>query len=263
MFSKKAIIFSAPSGAGKTTLVRHLLEQGIPLEFSISACSRLPRANEQDGKDYHFLSLKDFKEKIATDAFLEWEEVYEDMFYGTLKSEVERIWKSGKQVLFDVDVVGGINIKKHFGEQALSIFVAPPSIEELKNRLEGRGTETAESLQKRLGKAEAEIAQQNELNVHVAGIEINEGDLLIFPGYMPHKVGKNESDVMRALSDITTAMNKFYEQLDYYASDLARDKQDKERYPDNKYMGREAERRGKEIARMSNTITSGAFARVW
>tara|TARA_B100000900_G_scaffold357216_1_gene327374 strand:- start:1626 stop:2201 length:576 start_codon:yes stop_codon:yes gene_type:complete len=165
MSSKKAVIFSAPSGAGKTTLVRHLLDQGLPLEFSISACSRSPRANEQDGKDYHFLSPADFKEKIATDAFLEWEEVYKDMFYGTLKSEVERIWKTGKQVLFDVDVVGGINIKKHFGEQALSVFVAPPSIKELKNRLELRGTETTESLQKRLSKAEAEIAQQDAFDI--------------------------------------------------------------------------------------------------
>ena len=138
MSSKKVVIFSAPSGAGKTTLVRHLLKQGLPLEFSISACSRTPRVNEQDGKDYHFLSPADFKSKIAADAFLEWEEVYENMFYGTLKSELERIWTSGKQVIFDVDVVGGINIKKHFGEQALSIFVAPPSINDLKSRLERR-----------------------------------------------------------------------------------------------------------------------------
>ena len=165
MSSKKVVIFSAPSGAGKTSLVRHLLEQGLPLEFSISACSRAPRANEQDGKDYHFLNLIDFKEKIAADAFLEWEEVYEDMFYGTLKSEVERIWANGKQVIFDVDVVGGINIKKHFGEQALSIFVAPPSIADLKIRLEGRGTETAESLLKRLGRAAEEMAQKDAFDI--------------------------------------------------------------------------------------------------
>ena len=173
MSSKKAVIFSAPSGTGKTTLVRHLLDQGLPLEFSISACSRSPRANEQDGKDYHFLNPRDFKEKIAADAFLEWEEVYEDMFYGTLKSEMERIWKSGKQVIFDVDVVGGINIKKHFGEQALAVFVAPPSIEELKNRLEERGTETAESLQKRLGKAEAEIAQQDAFDIVIVNDDLD------------------------------------------------------------------------------------------
>lgn len=173
MSSKKAVIFSAPSGAGKTTLVRYLLEQGLPLEFSISACSRLPRANEHDGKDYHFLSPKNFKEKIASKAFLEWEEVYEDMFYGTLKSEVERIWKSGKHIIFDVDVVGGINIKKYFGEQALSIFVAPPSIEELKNRIEVRGTETAKSLQKRLDKAAEEIAQQNAFDIVIVNDDLD------------------------------------------------------------------------------------------
>ena len=173
MSSKKVVIFSAPSGAGKTSLVRHLLEQGLPLEFSISACSRAPRANEQDGKDYHFLSSIDFKEKIAENAFLEWEEVYEDMFYGTLKSEVERIWANGKQVIFDVDVVGGINIKKHFSVQALSIFVAPPSIEELKNRLEGRNTETAESLQKRLVKAADEMAQQDAFDIVIVNDDLD------------------------------------------------------------------------------------------
>lgn len=173
MYSRKVVIFSAPSGAGKTSLVRHLLDQGLPLEFSVSACSRSPRVNEQDGKDYHFLSLKDFKEKIATDAFLEWEEVYEDMFYGTLKSEVERIWENGKVVIFDVDVVGGINIKKHFGEQALAVFITPPSIDELKNRLQGRGTETTESLQKRLGKAEAEIAQQDAFDIVIVNDDLD------------------------------------------------------------------------------------------
>lgn len=173
MSSKKVVIFSAPSGAGKTTLVRHLLEQGLPLEFSISACSRTPRANEQDGKDYYFLSPREFKEKIAENAFLEWEEVYEDMFYGTLNSEVERIWTNGKQVIFDVDVVGGINIKKHFSVQALSIFVAPPSIEELKNRLEGRNTETAESLQKRLGKAKEEMAQQDAFDIVIVNDDLD------------------------------------------------------------------------------------------
>ena len=161
MSSKKAVIFSAPSGAGKTTLIRHLIEQRLPLELSISACSRAPRINEQDGKDYYFLSSTDFKEKIEANAFLEWEEVYEDMFYGTLKSEVDRIWKSGKQVIFDVDVVGGINIKKYFGEQALAVFVAPPSLDVLRNRLVGRGSETAESLQKRLEKVKSEIAQKD------------------------------------------------------------------------------------------------------
>lgn len=173
MSSKKAVIFSAPSGAGKTSLVRYLLEKKLPLEFSISACSRSPRINEQNGKDYHFLSPTEFKEKIATDDFLEWEEVYEDMFYGTLKSEVERIWESGKQVIFDVDVVGGINIKKYFGEQALAVFVAPPSIKELKNRLEERGTETAESLQKRLGKVVEEMAQQDAFDIVIVNDDLD------------------------------------------------------------------------------------------
>ena len=173
MSSKKVVIISAPSGAGKTTLVRHLLEKGLPLEFSISACSRAPRANEQDGKDYYFLSPTEFKEKIATDAFLEWEEVYEDMFYGSLKSELERIWKSGKQVIFDVDVLGGINIKKHFSEQALAVFVIPPSIEELKNRLKRRGTESPESLQKRLGRAESEIAQKDFFDIIIVNEDLD------------------------------------------------------------------------------------------
>lgn len=165
MSSNKAVIFSAPSGAGKTTIVRYLLEQGLPLKFSISACSRAPRANEKDGKDYHFLSPEVFKQQIAAAAFLEWEEVYENMFYGTLKSEVERIWANGKQVIFDVDVVGGLNIKKQFGEQALAVFVAPPSLEDLKQRLEGRGTETPKSLAKRLAKAEEELAHQNAFDI--------------------------------------------------------------------------------------------------
>ena len=133
MSSNKVVIFSAPSGAGKTPIVRYLLEQGLPLEFSISACSRTPRANEVDGKDYHFLSPKAFKQKIAEEAFLEWEEVYDNMFYGTLKTEVDRIWANGQQVIFDVDVVGGLNIKKQFGEQALAVFVAPPSMDALRS----------------------------------------------------------------------------------------------------------------------------------
>ncbi len=173
MCCKKVIIFSAPSGAGKTTLVRYLLAQGLPLKFSISACSRAPRANEQDGKDYYFLTPTNFKEKIEADAFLEWEEVYEGMFYGTLKSELERIWSTGKQVVFDVDVAGGINIKKHFGEQALSIFISPPSIEILKNRLEARGTETTCSLQKRLEKVEIEIAQQDAFDTTIVNDDLD------------------------------------------------------------------------------------------
>jgi guanylate kinase len=172
MSSNKVVIFSAPSGAGKTTIVRYLLEQGLPLEFSISACSRTPRANEVDGKDYHFLSPKAFKQKIAEEAFLEWEEVYDNMFYGTLKTEVDRIWANGQQVIFDVDVVGGLNIKKQFGEQALAVFVAPPSMDALRSRLENRGTETSESLEKRLSKAAEELAQQNAFDIVIVNDDL-------------------------------------------------------------------------------------------
>ena len=172
MSSNKAVIFSAPSGAGKTTLVRYLLAQGLPLEFSISACSRAPRGQEVDGKDYHFLSPKDFKRQIQQGAFLEWEEVYDNMFYGTLKSELERIWAKGSQVIFDVDVVGGINLKKQFGDQALAIFIAPPSLEDLKDRLEGRGTETRESLAKRLGKVEEELTHQHAFDIVIVNDDL-------------------------------------------------------------------------------------------
>lgn len=154
----KAIIFSAPSGAGKTTIVKHLLDVRDDLSFSISACSR-PRRNrtEVDGVDYYFLSVDDFKRKVTNDEFVEWEEVYKDSFYGTLKSEVERIWRLGKTVIFDVDVVGGKNLKKYFGEDALAIFVKPPSIDHLRNRLKSRDTETEESINIRMAKAEKEM----------------------------------------------------------------------------------------------------------
>ena len=154
----KAIIFSAPSGAGKTTIVKHLLEVRNDLSFSISACSR-PRRNrtEIDGVDYYFLSVEGFKEKVANDEFVEWEEVYTDSFYGTLKAEVERIWALGKTVIFDVDVVGGKNLKKYFGNDALAIFVKPPSIDHLRARLKQRDTETEESINIRMAKAEKEM----------------------------------------------------------------------------------------------------------
>jgi len=153
----KIVIFSAPSGSGKTTLVNWLLRQGLNLHFSISATSRPPRSTETDGKDYYFLSAEDFRKKISENAFLEWEEVYADKFYGTLKSEVTRILSEGRNVLFDVDVKGGINIKKHYGEQALSVFVQPPSIEVLRQRLEFRGTDNAEVIRERLEKAAYEL----------------------------------------------------------------------------------------------------------
>ncbi|TVR36862.1 MAG: guanylate kinase [Cryomorphaceae bacterium] len=153
----KAIILSAPSGAGKTTIVHHLLDQPLNLAFSVSACSRPMRSHEKNGVDYHFLSVEDFRKRIAEDAFVEWEEVYPDMYYGTLRSEVERIWARGEHVVFDVDVKGGINLKKALGDRALSIFVQPPSIEVLEARLRNRGTESEETLKRRVGKARKEL----------------------------------------------------------------------------------------------------------
>lgn len=153
----KLIIFSAPSGAGKTTLVKHLLDSALGLEFSISATSRGKRPNEQDGQDYYFLSAENFRERIEHDDFLEWEEVYKDNYYGTLKSEIDRIWEKGHHVIFDVDVVGGLNIKNQFGDQALSIYVMPPTPAHLENRLRARSTESEENIQKRLDKVRHEL----------------------------------------------------------------------------------------------------------
>jgi guanylate kinase len=162
----KAIIFSAPSGSGKTTIVKHLLEKNSDLGFSISASTRDKRGRtEQNGKDYYFLSPDDFKKKIDNNEFVEWEEVYEGNFYGTLKSEIERVWASGKNVIFDVDVKGGLNLKKYFGDKALAIFVKVPSIEVLKERLHDRGTETAESLSRRLFKAKFEMGFSDKFDV--------------------------------------------------------------------------------------------------
>lgn len=159
MNSGKLIVFSAPSGSGKTTIVRYLLsKEELNLEFSISAASRAPRGEEQHGKDYYFLSLEDFKKKIKNDEFLEWEEVYRDNFYGTLKSEVERIWAKGKNVIFDIDVVGGLDIKHIYPEKTLAVFVKPPSIEELKIRLKKRKTESDEKISMRVAKASIELA---------------------------------------------------------------------------------------------------------
>lgn len=158
-FKGKLFVFSAPSGSGKTTIVRHLLSQEkFNLEFSISCTSRAPRGEEQDGKDYYFISLKDFKSKIKSDEFLEWEEVYRDNFYGTLKTEVERIWAQKKHVIFDIDVVGGLRIKKKFPEETLAVFVKPPSVDELKIRLKKRSTESEDKINMRIAKASVELA---------------------------------------------------------------------------------------------------------
>ncbi|MAZ73401.1 MAG: guanylate kinase [Flavobacteriaceae bacterium] len=155
----KLIVFSAPSGSGKTTIVRHLLKiEALNLEFSVSATSRAPRGEEAHGKDYYFLTLKDFKQKMKSEEFLEWEEVYRDNFYGTLYSEVERIWEMGKNVIFDIDVVGGLRIKKKYPERTLAVFIKPPSVEELKKRLKKRSTESDEKINMRIAKASVEMA---------------------------------------------------------------------------------------------------------
>jgi len=170
----KAIIFSAPSGSGKTTLVKKLTERIPILGFSISACTRDKRGRqEQNGKDYYFLTTKEFKEKIDQNAFVEWEEVYEGNFYGTLKSEIERIWSEGKHVIFDVDVKGGLSLKKYFGERALAIFVKVPSVEVLKERLKDRGSEDDSSLSKRLYKAKFEMEFENQFDVSIKNDELD------------------------------------------------------------------------------------------
>ena len=154
----KLIILSAPSGSGKTTIIQHILAEKLPVQFSISATSRLPRGDEKDGVEYHFLSPEQFKEKIQENQFLEYEEVYPDRFYGTLKSEVENNLQEGKNVILDVDVAGGLNIKKIFDKDALLIFIQPPSIEELRKRLEKRGTDSPEVIHDRISKAEYELS---------------------------------------------------------------------------------------------------------
>ena len=160
----KLIVISAPSGAGKTSIVHHLLKSMDELSFSVSASSREKRDNETHGKDYYFLGVEGFQNKIKEDAFLEWEQVYENQYYGTLKSEIERIWSEGKTVIFDVDVIGGLNIKKQYPKECLSLFIMPPSLEVLAERLIGRRSESDESLQKRLDKAEEEIAQNQQFD---------------------------------------------------------------------------------------------------
>ena len=162
--NRKAIIVSAPSGAGKTTIVQRLLQALPYLDFSISACSRPKRDTELHGKDYYFLDIEDFRQRIARDEFVEWQEVYPGNFYGTLKSELDRIWSCGKIPVFDVDVQGGLNLKKYFGDRALSIFIQPPSLEAMFKRLQNRGTETEESLKKRTGKAAFEMTFRDKFD---------------------------------------------------------------------------------------------------
>ena len=169
----KLIIFSAPSGSGKSTIIRHLMDSGLNLQFFISATSRPPRGTEQDGVEYFFLSPEEFRQKIENDEFIEYEEVYEDRFYGTLKSQVEKQLSEGQNVVFDVDVHGGMNIKAYYGEQALSVFIQPPSIEALRQRLENRGTETPEVIQKRIERAEYELTYADKFDTVVINDDLD------------------------------------------------------------------------------------------
>lgn len=173
-FTGKAIIVSAPSGAGKTTLIKRLLETAIPVVFSISACSRKPRENEINGRDYYFLTLDEFKAEIQNDSFIEWEEVYENNFYGTLKKEIDSIWELRKHVIFDVDVLGGIALKKYFGIDALSIFIKPPSIEVLSERLQNRKTENNASLNSRIKKSKKEMKYINHFDCIIENNDLND-----------------------------------------------------------------------------------------
>jgi guanylate kinase len=169
----KLVIISAPSGAGKTSIVKHLLDSGLNLSFSVSATTRPPRANEKNGEDYFFLTIKEFKDKIAKDEFVEWEEVYKDLFYGTLKSELERIWAKGSFVLFDVDVKGGISLKKKFGTNSIAIFIMPPSVQELENRLIKRATDTPEKIKIRVEKANDELMLANQFDTIIVNHQLD------------------------------------------------------------------------------------------
>ena len=170
----KLIIFSAPSGSGKSSIIQYLLTQGLPLQFSISATSRAPRGTEKHGVDYYYFSPEEFRSHIEDGNFLEYEEVYKDKFYGTLKSEVERITKTGQNVIFDVDVVGGCNIKRFYGERALSVFIQPPSIEELRRRLNKRNTDAMEVIARRLEKAEYELSFAPKFDTIIVNDDLEE-----------------------------------------------------------------------------------------
>jgi guanylate kinase len=161
----KLIIISAPSGSGKTTIVHHLLNRGLPLEFSVSACTREPREGETDGVDYYYITAEEFKKKIKNKEFVEWEEVYPGKFYGTLKREIERIWKDKKSVIFDVDIAGGLNLKKLFGNNALAIFIMPPSMEVLEERLKKRGKDAEKEIRTRLNKARKELVFARDFDI--------------------------------------------------------------------------------------------------
>jgi guanylate kinase len=169
----KLVIISAPSGAGKTTIVKHLLDYGLNLSFSVSATTRPLRGKETDGTDYFFLTVSEFKKKIENNEFVEWEEVYTDLLYGTLNYELERIWANGNHVLFDVDVKGGINLKKKFGKNAIALFIMPPSIEELENRLVKRGTDSPEKIRMRVEKAREELKLANQFDAVITNLQLD------------------------------------------------------------------------------------------
>jgi len=168
----KLIIFSAPSGAGKSTIVQHLLTKNLSLEFSVSATSRQPRGVEKHGVDYYYLSAEEFRKRIDNKEFIEHEEVYKDLYYGTLRNEINRISEKGNNIIFDVDVVGGLNIKKQFGDNALAIFIAPPSVDELLKRLNNRGTDTPEMIVQRVAKAEHEMSFASQFDVVVVNDDL-------------------------------------------------------------------------------------------
>lgn len=171
----KAFIFSAPSGSGKTTIVKHLIDNNPSLGFSISACTRDRRGRqEENGKDYHFLTPDEFKSKVDNEEFIEWQEVYAGNFYGTLKSEIERIWAEGRHVIFDVDVKGGLNLKKYFGDRALAVFVKVPNLDELKSRLYDRNTDNEDSISRRLFKAKFEMAFEDKFDVTLVNADLND-----------------------------------------------------------------------------------------
>jgi guanylate kinase len=170
----KLVIISAPSGAGKTTIVRHLLDSGLNLGFSVSATTRAPRGIEKDGEDYFFLTVPEFRKRIENNEFVEWEEVYNDLLYGTLKSELERIWKKGNHVIFDVDAKGGINLKKIFGNNSIAIFIMPPSVEELENRLIKRATESPEKIKIRIEKAREEMKLADKFDTVVVNHQLDQ-----------------------------------------------------------------------------------------
>jgi guanylate kinase len=169
----KLVIISAPSGAGKTTIVKHLLNSNLNLEFSVSATTRSPRAGEKDGEDYYFLTLEEFRRRVSDGEFVEWEEVYKDHLYGTLKSEIERIWNKGRHIIFDVDAIGGINLKNKFGNKAAALFIMPPSVEELETRLVVRGKDSPEKIKMRVEKARKEMELANQFDFIVVNRELD------------------------------------------------------------------------------------------